>query len=158
MFVAVLIPVVFIWGADMTELSLVYLQYTLGGVAVGLFEGTFLSVISVLGKSTKSYAIMGAPLGFAVHNILLGSVVPRGYEVIYYVYSAACIPFAVVIFYYYAPKTAADGEGKGCQVFLKSLQRPQEWLMAMLPWFFAKFVGNFVMEVPRSCQKSNEDM
>eukprot|EP00438_Fugacium_kawagutii_P006979 Skav233376 [mRNA] locus=scaffold1038:71706:72995:+ [translate_table: standard] len=146
MFVAVLIPIIFVWGADMTNLSVVYLQYTLGGVAIGLFEGTFLSVISVLGKSTKTFAIMGAPLGFAVHNILLGSIVPSGYEVIYYIYSAACIPFAVVIFYFYAPIADASSSGKGCQIFVKSLQQPKQWLPQMLPWFLAKFAGNFVME------------
>ena len=60
MFVALLIPIIFVWGEDMKDLSVVYLQYTLGGIAIGLFEGTFLSVISVLGKKTKTFAIMGA--------------------------------------------------------------------------------------------------
>lgn len=146
MFVALLIPIIFVWGEDMKDLSVVYLQYTLGGIPIGLFEGTFLSVISVLGKKTKTFAIMGAPLGFAVHNILLGSVLPAGYEVLYYVYSAACIPVAVAIFYFYAPLADANSQGKGCQIFLKSLQQPQQWLLAMLPWFLAKFAGNFVME------------
>ena len=31
MFVAVLVPVAFVWGADVTNLSVVYFQYTLGG-------------------------------------------------------------------------------------------------------------------------------
>ena len=31
MFVAVLIPVIFVWALDMDNLSVVYLQYTLGG-------------------------------------------------------------------------------------------------------------------------------
>lgn len=146
MFVALLIPIIFVWGEDMKDLSVVYLQYTLGGIPIGLFEGTFLSVISVLGKKTKTFAIMGAPLGFAVHNILLGSVLPAGYEVLYYVYSAACIPVAVAIFYFYSPLADANSQGKGCQIFLKSLQQPQQWLLAMLPWFLAKFAGNFVME------------
>ncbi|CAK9043903.1 Mycosubtilin synthase subunit A [Durusdinium trenchii] len=146
MFVAILIPIIFVWGADMKDLSIVYLQYTLGGIAIGLFEGTFLSVISVLGKNTKTFAIMGAPLGFAVHNILLGSLVPKGFEVIYYVYSVACIPFAVVIFHRYAPRPDVNSDGKGCQVFLRSLRQPNQWLPAMIPWFIAKFFGNFVME------------
>mmetsp|Transcript_29336 Transcript_29336/g.69196 ORF Transcript_29336/g.69196 Transcript_29336/m.69196 type:complete len:442 (+) Transcript_29336:43-1368(+) len=147
MFVAVLVPVFLVWCADMTDLSVVYLQYTLGGIAIGLFEGTFLSVISVLGKNTKTFAIMGAPLGFAVHNILLGTFQQWGMPVVvYYVYSAICLPFAMAIFYYKAPPAEANSQGKGCQVFLRSLQQPKEWLPAMLPWFIAKFLGNFVME------------
>ena len=31
MFVAVLVPVFLVWCADMTDLSVVYLQYTMGG-------------------------------------------------------------------------------------------------------------------------------
>ncbi|CAJ1349110.1 unnamed protein product [Effrenium voratum] len=147
MFVAVLIPVIFVWALDMDNLSVVYLQYTLGGIALGLFEGTFLSIISVLGKNTKTYVIMGAPLGFAVHNILLGTFQQWGMSpVVYYLYSAACIPFAVVIFYYYAPLAEANSQGKGCQVFAESLKKPGQWLPSMLPWFLAKFLGNFVME------------
>ncbi|CAL1151876.1 unnamed protein product [Cladocopium goreaui] len=58
MFFALWVPVIFVWGAGVTGLWVVYLQYILGGVAVGLFEGTFLSVISSLGKNTKTFAIM----------------------------------------------------------------------------------------------------
>ena len=43
-------------NSGLQDLSIVYLQYTLGGIAIGLFEGTFLSVISVLGKNTKTFA------------------------------------------------------------------------------------------------------
>eukprot|EP00439_Symbiodinium_sp_Y106_P079823 s80_g18.t1 len=121
MFVAVLVPVFLVWCADMTDLSVVYLQYTLGGIAIGLFEGTFLSVISVLGKNTKTFAIMGAPLGFAVHNILLGTFQQWGMPVVvYYVYSAICLPFAMAIFYYKAPPAEANSQGKGCQASLST--------------------------------------
>merc|ERR1719321_1160810 len=73
MCLALLVPILFVWCLDVTDLWVVYLQYILGGIAVGLFEGTFLSVISSLGKDTKTFTIMGAPLGFAVHNIVLGT-------------------------------------------------------------------------------------
>merc|ERR1719446_2005223 len=60
MLVAVMVPVVFVWWGGVTGLWVVYLQYILGGVAIGLFEGTYLSVISACGKDTKTFAIMGA--------------------------------------------------------------------------------------------------
>merc|ERR1712217_859556 len=84
MFVSVLIPPVFVWWGGIRELWVVYLQYILGGVAIGLFEGTFLSVISSLGKNTKTFAIMGAPLGFAVNNILLNSFSLLGMPAVVY--------------------------------------------------------------------------
>merc|ERR1712232_597540 len=73
MFIALLVPLVFVWGTGVTGLWVVYFQYILGGAAVGMFEGTFLNVISSLGKNTKTFVIMGAPLGFAVNNIVLGT-------------------------------------------------------------------------------------
>merc|ERR1719245_274445 len=147
MFIALLVPLVFVWGTGITDLWVVYLQYCLGGAAVGMFEGTFLNVISSLGKNTKTFAIMGAPLGFAVNNIVLGTFSQWGMPAqAYYMYNAMCIPFAIVIFYRYAPPADPKSEGKGCQVFLHSLKDARVWLPMMLLWLIAKFIGNFVLE------------
>eukprot|EP00928_Gymnodinium_smaydae_P091570 TRINITY_DN75295_c0_g1_i1.p1 TRINITY_DN75295_c0_g1~~TRINITY_DN75295_c0_g1_i1.p1 ORF type:complete len:451 (+),score=70.85 TRINITY_DN75295_c0_g1_i1:50-1402(+) len=147
MFVAVLVPVVLVWGMGVTELWVVYLQYILGGIAVGFFEGTFLSVISTLGKNTKTFAIMGAPLGFAVHNILLGTFSQMGMPVlVYYLSTAACLPVGALIFHNHAPSADPNNKGKGCNVFMYSMRKSRQWMPKMLPWFFAKFVGNFVLE------------
>merc|ERR1712110_789935 len=89
----------------------------------------------------------GAPLGFAVHNILLGTLQEMGMpSVFYYVYTVCCLPIGLVMFYFTAPGAAANSEGKGCQVFLSSIKSPGAWLPAMIPWFIAKFIGNFVLE------------
>merc|ERR1712157_53630 len=104
-------------------LWIVYLQYSLGGAAVGMFEGTFLTAISTLGKDTKTFTIMGAPLGFAVNNVILGFLSQLGMPAqAYYVYNAACIPVAAAIFYYSAPRVHGKSEGKGCQVFANSMR------------------------------------
>jgi len=147
MFVALLVPLFLVWGAGVSALWAVYLQYGLGGIGVGLFEGTFLSVISSLGKNTKTFVIMGAPLGFAVCNIVLGTLSQLGMPAwFYYLYTALCLPIAMAIFYWNAPAAEARSQGKGCQVFLDSLKHADEWLPKMVPWFIAKFVGNFVLE------------
>jgi len=148
MFVAVLVPVVAVWGAGVKALWVVYLQYSLGGIAIGLFEGTFLSVISPLGKNTKTFVIMGAPLGFAVHNIPLGLFQQWGMPpLVYYLYTLCCLPVGLLVFHQYAPVVrTGTGEGKGWQIFVKSLTSPAAWLPAMLPWFIAKLCGNFVLE------------
>eukprot|EP00933_Yihiella_yeosuensis_P044700 TRINITY_DN39966_c0_g1_i1.p1 TRINITY_DN39966_c0_g1~~TRINITY_DN39966_c0_g1_i1.p1 ORF type:complete len:469 (+),score=62.23 TRINITY_DN39966_c0_g1_i1:149-1555(+) len=146
MFIAVLVPVFLVWTFEISDLWVVYLQYSLGGVAMGLYEGTFLSAISPLGKNTKTYAIMGAPLGFAVHNIVLGTFQQWGMPVvIYYIYSACCLPVGMAIFYYHAP-TKVRAEGKGLQIFMHSMKKPLAWIPMMIPWFIAKFCGNFVLE------------
>eukprot|EP00439_Symbiodinium_sp_Y106_P055870 s5696_g7.t2 len=146
MMAALLVPMVFVWGAGVEDLWVVRLQYILGGVAVGLFEGTFLSVISSLGKNTKTFAIMGAPLGFFVNNTILGAfgevqsmLKYFGMPVIvYYAYNAACLPIAIWIFHTKRPRevVAVKSKGKGCK----------DWVPIMIPWFIAKFIGNFVLE------------
>jgi len=147
MMAGLLVPLVLIWGLGMTDLWVVYLQYSLGGIAVGLFEGTFLSVISPLGKDTKTFAIIGAPLGFAMLNTVLGTLEHFGMEPwVYYVYSLVCLPIAIFIFHSKAPAATAKGQGKGCQVFINSVKKWKQWLPHMVPWFIAKFIGNFVLE------------
>ncbi|CAE7248873.1 mycA [Symbiodinium natans] len=149
MFAALMVPMIFVWGAGVTGLWVVRLQYILGGVAVGLFEGTFLSVISSLGKNTKTFAIMGAPLGFFVNNTILGLLSQVGMPVIfYYIYNAACLPLAMWIFHAKRPRevVAAKSKGKGCAVFLNSMKCFMDWVPMMIPWFVAKFIGNFVLE------------
>jgi len=147
MFVALMVPMVLVWGAGITGLWAVRLQYILGGVAVGLFEGTFLSVISSLGKNTKTFAIMGAPLGFFINNTILGVAQQFGMPaVVYYAFSAACMPIAMWIFHAHRPREVTAAKGKGCGVFLHSLGVWKDWVPVMIPWFIAKFVGNFVLE------------
>ncbi|CAJ1435574.1 unnamed protein product [Effrenium voratum] len=147
MFVALLVPLVFVWGAGVMDLWVVRLQYILGGIAVGLFEGTFLSVISSLGKNTKTFAIMGAPLGFFVNNTILGLLKEWGMPVVcFYYYNAACLPLAMLIFHSNRPREVVKAKGKGCNVFLNSLSNAADWLPYMIVWFIAKFIGNFVLE------------
>jgi len=146
MFVALMIPALCIYGAGMTDLWLVQLSYGLGGVAVGLFEGTFLSVISPLGKNTKTFVIMGAPLGFFINNTILATFNYIGMpDVVYYYFTAACLPGAMWIFHHNKP-TATKQAKNGYEAFVYSLKHCGEWLPKMIPWFMAKFVGNFVLE------------
>jgi len=162
MFVAMLIPPVFIFAADLVHLwfPLVACTYFLGGVAVGIFEGTFLSVTSALGRNTKLFAIMGAPLGFAMLNIVLGTALGFGMPVeVYYYYSAACIPAGMMIFQKKAPRAAGLAAAKGCIPFCRSLRAAGSWLPSMIPLLLAKCVGNFVLEntFPLTYNVYNED-
>jgi len=153
MFIALMCPIVLVWGAGITGLWAVKLQYIMGGIAVGLFEGTFLSVISKLGKNTTTFAIMGAPLGFFVNNTILGLLDYFGMPaLVYYYYNAACLPIAAWIFWRHAPKDVKPAAGsdkkpeKGCAVFMNSMKKCSDWLPIMIPYFIAKFIGNFVLE------------
>lgn len=147
MFVAACIPPICIWGLQISELRLIALMYLIGGLGVGLFEGTFLSIISPLGKNTKTFVIMGAPLGFATHNIFLGTLIAMGLSPLsYYVVTAVCLPAGMWILHTKAPRPQLSSEGKGCAAFWTSVKRCNEWLLLLVPWLAAKVIGSFVLE------------
>lgn len=145
-FVAVLIPPICVWGFGSRWLGHAFLHFGLLGIGVGVFEGTFLSSISPLGKLTKAWAIMGAPLGLAIVDILgqlLTSKSTLDMNPVYiYWYIALSMPVGIAAFVAFAPR---DGAHKQANI-VTSLMDWRRWLPAMVPFFFAKVVGNFVME------------
>jgi len=147
-FIAVLIPPVFVWGLGSHWIGHAFLHYGLLGIGVGVFEGTFLSVISPLGAHTKAWAIMGCPLGLALVDILgqLGTskeTLDMNPVVIYW-YIAVCLPLGLACFVWYAPHVGGIAHRQAS--ILASLRAWRLWLPAMAPFFIAKAIGNFVME------------
>jgi len=113
---------------------------------------TFLSVISPLGALTKSWAIMGIPLGLALVDIVGQLICSRQFvgdeghhqnpKFIYW-YIVLCMPVAIWIFNDKAP---FETQGKKQTSLVDAFRVCKEWLPPMLPFLFAKLVGNFVME------------
>lgn len=144
--VAVLVPPVLVYRAGSDWMGIAFLHFGLLGIGVGVFEGTFLSVISPLGKLTKAWAIMGAPLGLAIVDIvcqLLHSkaILDMSPEYFYW-YIAICIPVGMYVFTLHAPRSSTVRQAN----IVKSLSDSRSWLPVMLPFFVAKIVGSFVME------------
>lgn len=145
---AVLVPPVFVWGLGSRWLGHAYLHFLLLGVGVGVFEGTFLSVISPLGKLTKAWAIMGAPLGLAVVDILgqlctSKATLDMNPAYVYW-YIAVCVPLGMAVFVRHAPRRTGVVHQQAN--LLRSLGLWRHWLPPMFPFFLAKAIGNFVME------------
>jgi hypothetical protein len=145
---AVLVPPIFVYRLGSDWMGIAFLHFGLLGIGVGVFEGTFLSVISPLGKLTKAWAIMGAPLGLAIVDIvcqLLHSkaVLSMSPEYFYW-YIAVCLPAGMAVFTRYAPRETGAVHRQAH--LAKALQEGRAWLPAMMPFFLAKLVGSFVME------------
>lgn len=145
--VAVLIPPIFVWGLGSKWMGIAFLHFGVLGIGVGVFESTFLSVISPLGKLTKAWAIIGCPLGLAVVDIfcqLLHSKAVLGLSAVYfYWYIAICMPVGMWAFHKYAPKAEAEHQHYH---IVQSVLEGRTWLAPMMPFFFAKVLGSFVME------------
>eukprot|EP00929_Paragymnodinium_shiwhaense_P072517 TRINITY_DN36803_c0_g2_i1.p1 TRINITY_DN36803_c0_g2~~TRINITY_DN36803_c0_g2_i1.p1 ORF type:complete len:445 (+),score=45.56 TRINITY_DN36803_c0_g2_i1:66-1400(+) len=150
--VAVLIAPICVWLFDSTWMGWAFLHYGLLGLGVGVFEGNYLSVISPLGKDTKSWAIMGTPLGLATICILgqllcskaiVGEEGHKNNPQVLYYYIAMCVPLGIGVFLRYAPKEAVSVPQKN---IVRACRDGKQWLPMMVPFFVAKFIGNFVME------------
>jgi len=145
MFVGVAIPPLFVFALGSKWVGWAFISFFLSGIGIGVFECTFLSVISPLGKLTKAWAIMGAPIGFGMVDIfgLLCTSAGMPAEYLYW-YIALCIPLGMGIFAAKSPKSAESAH-KQANV-TQSLKSWRSWLPSMIPLFLAKIVGSFVME------------
>lgn len=71
--VSAMLVLLLIMTLGLRHILLVGLAYSLGGMALGCFEATFLSYLSPLGHQTKRIAITAVPIGIA--TILVGGFV-----------------------------------------------------------------------------------
>ncbi|CAE7254383.1 unnamed protein product [Symbiodinium pilosum] len=144
MFVGISVPTVFVFTLGWDWVGSVFIAYILAGMGLGIFEVTFLSVITPLGKATKAWAIVGAPAGFATINILGLTASSFGLQMVYiYWYILACLPVGLLVFCSAAPKGNAELKTAN---FGASLLQFRQWLPGMIPFFCAQCLSHFAME------------
>jgi len=150
MFVGVLIPPMFIFTLGSKWLGWIPLSYGLIGLSLGVFECTFLSVISPLGPKTKSWAIMGFPAAFGIVNIVGGSLVAAFEMPVAWTfwYIVACQPVAVMLFRRFAPdeQNKVDGRSYKQAGLRQSLRDWRSWLLRIIPFVLVNILSHFVME------------
>lgn len=153
MLVGCAVPPLFVFALGSKWLGTVFLSYGLSGIGLGVFECNFLAVVTPLGKLTKAWAIMGAPIGFGVINIL--GLVCISYQMpveALYWYIVACVPVGMAVMYWLLPapgvaRTSGAAQGSVAQASLaESFRAWRSWLPPMIPHIVAKVVVNFVME------------
>mmetsp|Transcript_48698 Transcript_48698/g.122907 ORF Transcript_48698/g.122907 Transcript_48698/m.122907 type:complete len:435 (-) Transcript_48698:91-1395(-) len=147
-FIGVSIPPLVVYGMGSKWIGTVFLSYGLIGLGLGIFEATFLSVITPLGRLTKAWAIMGFPAAFGVVNIVGMSLVSFGMPVpVLFWYISLCVPLGGLIFGSMVPKDAQEEESKYEQAnLLDSLKDFGSWVPAMIPLAMVNAVSHFVME------------
>lgn len=147
-FTGVSIPPLVVYAIGAKWLSTVFLSYGLIGLGLGIFEATFLSVITPLGRLTKAWAIMGFPAAFGMVNIVGMSLVSVGMPVpVLLWYISLSVPLGALIFRSMAPKDAQEVESKYEQAdLLDSLKDCASWVPAMIPLALVNLVSHFVME------------
>jgi len=157
MMLGCLIPPFFVYALGSTWLGWVFISFGLIGLSLGIFECTFLNVITPLGPLTKSYAIMGFPAAFAIINVLGMSIVSFGVPVhALFWYIVVCLPIGISLFATHFVPQLGGGGGNGHTsataqvnkqaVVWNSLKSCSVWLPQLVPFMLANIVGHFVME------------
>ncbi|CAE8697968.1 unnamed protein product, partial [Polarella glacialis] len=146
---ALVIPlVVYTFGCK--GLWTVFVAYGMIGLGLGIFECTFLSVITPLGKLTKAWAIMGFPAAFGIINIVMMTFVSVGLPVsavFWYVF--ASIPIGALVFGFRAPVDAQHTAKKSefeQVTFRESMLDWRSWTLKLIPLALANCISHFVME------------
>jgi len=147
-FAGCLIPPLFVFALDFKWMGFVFFSYGLSGMGIGIFETTFLSVITPLGRRTKSYAMVAIPTGFAIINFggMLLTSLGMPVENLYW-YVCACLPIGLIIFQVKAPAECQSSEDSFKQARLaQSVGDWRSWVPLLMPCLIAKVILNFAME------------
>eukprot|EP00927_Polykrikos_kofoidii_P080963 TRINITY_DN78019_c0_g1_i1.p1 TRINITY_DN78019_c0_g1~~TRINITY_DN78019_c0_g1_i1.p1 ORF type:complete len:445 (-),score=39.72 TRINITY_DN78019_c0_g1_i1:109-1368(-) len=142
----ILVPLVMRYMIGSQWIGIAFLHYGLLGVGVGIFEATYLSLISPLGHETKAWAIVGVPLGFGIVDVLAfilhSKLTLHLAPVWFFFWVAFCLPFGVLVVATKAPRHEVTQQ---VNIF-EALRDWKSWLLAASPFLIAKFASSFVME------------
>jgi hypothetical protein len=115
----------------------VYIAYFLGGVGVGTYESNMLSCVTPLGHSTKTWVILGMPMGFTLISVggflLMGAGLPP--VALYLAVAVACVAGALVMAFR-VPDVELPNNSKNLGEFVENARRFRLWA-PFLPWHCA---------------------
>lgn len=60
---------VLVFLLEIKEMSIIFIAYAMGGVSIGTFESNLLSSVAPLGHATKTWAVIGIPVGYVVLRV-----------------------------------------------------------------------------------------
>jgi len=122
-----------IFALHIQSIALVFVAYALGGVAVGSFEANLLSCISPLGHNTKTWAVLGIPIGYNIINIgsfvmLAASPDDIFLQMDQYLFVIIGCIIGAVTFHDRIPDQKVAGNGDSFGAFVRDVKDFREWL------------------------------
>eukprot|EP01045_Picozoa_sp_COSAG04_P018654 COSAG04_NODE_1741_length_5729_cov_3.082416_4_plen_422_part_00 len=149
MLVAHLIIAIFLYVLEHTEWWIVVVAYFIGGIGVGTFESNLLSCITPLGHDTKTWAILGMPVGFmsiSVVGFLLRSPPPIGANLpvvyLHFAVAVACV-IGMAVFCFTIPDQ--HQEGHKFSEFVDGLRYWNQWLPTIAPHCIALMIQMYAV-------------
>eukprot|EP00011_Vannellida_sp_DIVA3-517-6-12_P007473 CAMPEP_0114626266 /NCGR_PEP_ID=MMETSP0168-20121206/11691_1 /TAXON_ID=95228 ORGANISM="Vannella sp., Strain DIVA3 517/6/12" /NCGR_SAMPLE_ID=MMETSP0168 /ASSEMBLY_ACC=CAM_ASM_000044 /LENGTH=427 /DNA_ID=CAMNT_0001837561 /DNA_START=10 /DNA_END=1290 /DNA_ORIENTATION=- len=139
------------WG--LPHVGLVYVGYGLGGLAIGTFEANVLSMVTVLGKDTKLWAIVAIPVGINIVNIgayALLEVWPWLYDnpwAIQFTCAVSCMCGLAVLFIRIWRICAALRPAMTLKEFVYAFKAYKQWMWAIRWHSLALFFDMFCVSL-----------
>ena len=114
------------------SLVFVFLAYLISGVGIGTFESNLISCLTPLGPTTKSWAVIGIPVGFnmiSVGSFILFSIWPDVVELqaAVYLFIVAANIAGLLFYIYLVPNIEFEASSDTMYTFLKDLKCWREW-------------------------------
>lgn len=132
MFIAQLMLVIPYFLLDVKHVVFIFLAYIIAGVGIGTFESNLMSCITPLGHATKSWAVLGLPLGFNIISIgsfLLFAIWPDsiGLQAGVYFFIAFMNLVGLFVYVFFIPNVEFEASTSTIRSFLEDLKKYKEW-------------------------------
>lgn len=140
------------WIFNSTSLVWCFIAYLLAGVCIGSFEANLLSCLSPLGHETKSWAVIGIPIGFngvSIGFYILFAIVPHdafAHAFPYFMIAGSCLAGAL-FFYLYIPYVEFESSHDGAIRFKENLLLWREWFFQIQGNCFALMIDMFFVSL-----------
>lgn len=137
---------------DMKHLVFVFIAYLVSGVGIGTFESNLISSLTPLGHQTKSWAVVGIPVGFntiSIGSFLLFWVLPESValEAGVYFFIAAMNMLGLLVYIFFIPNVEFEGTTTTIRVFIEDIKKFKDWLPTVWKHCFALMIDMFSVSI-----------
>lgn len=152
MIIATLTIVIPYFVCDMKHLFFVFVAYLVSGVGIGTFESNLISCLTPLGHETKSWAVVGIPLGFnliSIGSFLLFMVSSDSIALQSGVYFfIGCMNLVGLLVYIkFIPNVEFEGTTTTISLFIEDLKKFRNWLPTVWKHCFALMIDMFSVSI-----------
>jgi hypothetical protein len=137
---------------DFKHLVFVFIAYLVSGVGIGTFESNLISSLTPLGHQTKSWAVIGIPVGFnfiSIGSFLLFWIFPEsvGLQAGVYFFIGAMNLCGLLIYIFFIPDVEFEGTTTTIRVFYEDMKKFKDWLPTVWRHCFALMIDMFCVSI-----------
>lgn len=137
---------------DFKHLVFVFIAYLVSGVGIGTFESNLISCLTPLGHTTKSWAVIGIPVGFnfiSIGSFLLFWIFPESValQAGVYFFIGAMNLCGLLVYIFFIPNVEFEGTTTTIRVFFEDIKKFKQWLPTVWKHCFALMIDMFCVSI-----------